>query len=420
VTAPFSPIVLNETAPLTAQEGPEASAEPHRAGHEDHLAFLHALGSALAPGNEGAGACATARASSGADPSAVHAGLVAGLLHLEEQPVNRGASLLDEARGGQEPARRLRPHKRGSRAEAEAAGDADATAGGALAAALQNARHARHVPVSGTPAPAASPRRCDPDGESARRISPEVHAAARRTLHGKDAVAPPSALRSALAAADPLGLTAATAREQLGVHAPDRKIAEREKSDGKEHDAAKREAVATASRPEAPNAPALDPRAVGPRPAPATSLTSAPPSSPDHPRASLPPSRGPDVQGAVLRNAAHLKIEAGAMGALELHLRVREGALHLRVEGDAAGTVEARAGELSRALAGDGLKLAPIETAPRHAASQEAGTQQGAGGGRSFDERREAWNEAAESAQRAPPPQARPASPRSGNVYVKA
>jgi hypothetical protein len=87
-------------------------------------------------------------------------------------------------------------------------------------------------------------------------------------------------------------------------------------------------------------------------------------------------------------------VETGALGALSLHLRVREGALHLRVDGDAAGVVEARAGELSQALAGEGLRLAPIEITSR----QGAGVQRGAAGdaGRPGEERREAWNEAAD------------------------
>ena len=106
------------------------------------------------------------------------------------------------------------------------------------------------------------------------------------------------------------------------------------------------------------------------------------------------------MSGAVLRNAAHLRVDLGALGAVSLHMRVHEGALHLRVDGEAAGAVEARAGELSRALAGDGLRLAPIEFPSREGAGLQGGA--GSEGGRQGEERREAWNEAADT-RGAPP-----------------
>jgi hypothetical protein len=103
------------------------------------------------------------------------------------------------------------------------------------------------------------------------------------------------------------------------------------------------------------------------------------------------------VQGAVLHHAAHLKVDAGALGSIELHLRLRDGALHLRVDGEAGRVVEARAGELSRTLAGEGLRLT-IETPSRE------GTALGTGGdgGRQGEDRGEAWNEAADARGRAP------------------
>jgi hypothetical protein len=43
---------------------------------------------------------------------------------------------------------------------------------------------------------------------------------------------------------------------------------------------------------------------------------------------------------------------------------VRDGVAHLRVEGEAARAVEARAAELGRALAGEGLRLGELEVRP--------------------------------------------------------
>jgi len=106
------------------------------------------------------------------------------------------------------------------------------------------------------------------------------------------------------------------------------------------------------------------------------------------------PAAGHELQGGVLRSAAHLTLDPGTAGSLELHLRVRDGALHLRVEGEGARAVEAHSGELSRALAGEGLKLAPVELG-----GADAGLRAGGEGGRGFEERRDAWQEAAEARQ---------------------
>jgi flagellar hook-length control protein FliK len=106
---------------------------------------------------------------------------------------------------------------------------------------------------------------------------------------------------------------------------------------------------------------------------------------------------GQEIEGAVLRHAAHLKLDAGPLGSIELHLRVREGALHLRLDGEAAHALEARAGELSRSLAGEGLRLAPIEVS-----RQDGSTSTDGGSGfRQGQEQREAWNEAADSRETA-------------------
>ncbi|MFL5273600.1 MAG: hypothetical protein ACJ79E_16195 [Anaeromyxobacteraceae bacterium] len=131
-----------------------------------------------------------------------------------------------------------------------------------------------------------------------------------------------------------------------------------------------------------------------------------------------PPADAGDVQGAVLRHSAHLRVDAGGLGALELHLRVRDGALHLRVDGEGARTVEARAGELSRALAGEGLRLASVEAPPQD------GAHTGADGGRGHGERRDAWQEARDARDAPTPPQPRaattPTPATARGVHVKA
>jgi hypothetical protein len=426
VTTPISLGVLDEIAPGAIHEGLETPVGSRHGGRGDRAAFQDALGRAMAPpGNGGGAAAASPSPEASADPS-THADLTTTLLRLEGQPDGRGSSPVDEARSKLEQARRSQTRKRGARADAEAAAEtADKTVGEAVGVHVQNAQQPRGVPLAGMPAPAQSSpsrtARAKGDGESA----PAVDATSRGKLHKQNAAAQASALKSALDAAVPLDPTSTAGRNQLPVRAPGRQADQPEKQTEKDRDAAKRETGAAASRPEAPIPPPPEARVAATRPSSSTFSTSSPSAS-DGPREALPPSPGVDVQGAMLRHAAHLKIEAGAMGALELHLRVRDGALHLSVEGDAARAVEARAGELSRALAGEGLKLAPIET--RDAMSRDPGTQQGdgGGGGRTFEERRDAWDEASESGGHpspASPPrssQAWPASPGTSGIHVKA
>ena len=91
----------------------------------------------------------------------------------------------------------------------------------------------------------------------------------------------------------------------------------------------------------------------------------------------------------MLRNAAHLRVEAPGLGELELHLRVRDGVAHVRIDGEAAHAVEARAAELSRALASEGLKLGQLDAKPAPAASSSADAgsgQQRGGSGREHHE----------------------------------
>jgi flagellar hook-length control protein FliK len=88
-------------------------------------------------------------------------------------------------------------------------------------------------------------------------------------------------------------------------------------------------------------------------------------------------------------------LEAGALGAVDLHLRVRDGTVHLRVDGEAAHLVETRSAELTRALAGEGLKLGSVEVPRKEDSSTQSGTlDQGEG-------RRQGWQEAADAREAA-------------------
>lgn len=136
--------------------------------------------------------------------------------------------------------------------------------------------------------------------------------------------------------------------------------------------------------------PGLEPAARPPDATPGASVLGAPPSQRRDPgdaelaKASAPvPLLPPDARsadGAVLRNAAHLRVETPGLGALELHLRVRDGVAHVRLDGEAARAVEARAAELSRALASEGLKLGQLDarqpTAATAWSSADAGSRQ--------------------------------------------
>jgi hypothetical protein len=165
-------------------------------------------------------------------------------------------------------------------------------------------------------------------------------------------------------------------------------------------------------KPRARELPAAEAATAAPRTDPTLLLPAAEPRAPRTATASAaaqragaplpPPPPGQEVSGAVLRSAAHLKVDTGTLGALELHLRVRDGALHLRVTGEAAPLVEARSGELSRALAGEGLRLAPVELPPGDGTAAQPGPREGR------EQRRQAWDEAGEARQGATPSASRP------------
>ena len=268
-----------------------------------------------------------------------------------------------------------------------------------------------------------------PSGHAEHRGLPADAAAAAATHAAVTAPGPVRAATARIAAANALPATPAPGTARAAASAasapkPEATGQRRDREKAREQEPARAvEATPLAARSEAPGAPAAADLRAASRSASAHSTPHAAPPLPA-------PPAGQDVGGAVLRNAAHLRVETGDMGALSLHLRVREGALHLRVDGGAAGVVEARASELSRALASEGLRLAPIE----RASPEGAGVQGGAtgGGGQASDERREAWNEAAEGrgaepgrprqAQppRAPAASSAPSPTPKGGVHVQA
>jgi hypothetical protein len=130
------------------------------------------------------------------------------------------------------------------------------------------------------------------------------------------------------------------------------------------------------------------------------------------------PARDGDPSGAVLRHAAHLRIETPADGDLELHLRIREGVAHLRVDGEAAGLVEAQAGELARALQGQGLRLGSLDLPQPEA---RAGGEHPAEPGLDFERGgRERGAEPDDPAPRPPPQPRRPTPAPRGGVHVRA
>jgi hypothetical protein len=88
---------------------------------------------------------------------------------------------------------------------------------------------------------------------------------------------------------------------------------------------------------------------------------------------------GSGVDGAILRSAAHLRIEGvpGGLGEVELHLRIRGDVTLLRVEGAGAQVVGMREPELAASLAAAGLSLGRLDVPPVPTAS---GAQTSGGG----------------------------------------
>ncbi len=244
--------------------------------------------------------------------------------------------------------------------------------------------------ASGSPRPGARKRRESAGPHPSAQTGPAAVGAAQVAAHAAAGI-PERTAKSTLVHGTAKVASAHAVQQPLATPSPAKPAATqgREREKAREREPSKSaEPTATAARLEqVVLSPPAEAKAVART---ATPLAPARPASP-----LPPPPAGQDVSGAVLRNAAHLRVELGALGAVSLHMRVHEGALHLRVDGEAAGAVEARAGELSRALAGDGLRLAPIEFPSREGAGVQTGT--GGDGGRQGEERREAWNEAADT-----------------------
>jgi hypothetical protein len=353
---------------------PAAEPAPRHGGAQiprPGAAFHDALGRALAQGAPAPGANAAAMGTSAqqiaerADPEAAR--------EREERPAARGS--------------RRERGRAADRADADASAQptpgAGAFEGGQRAAA--EAAHAAHAHAH-----AASPADAQRAPSAAGKDGPRAHQAPQ--------AAP---LTRASAAAGPR--IPASPRHAAAAQPKATAAAERERAKEREKEPSRRASDAPSTAPREATA------AAAPQPAPAPERSAAPRAQPAAPAAPpLPPApAGHDVQGAVLRQAAHLRVDAGALGALELHLRVRDGALHLRVDGEAARAVEARAGELSRALASEGLRLAAVEGPPSDGGSRAEGE-----GGRSAGERSEAWQDSREdraAPQPQHPPQPRPA-----------
>jgi hypothetical protein len=355
-------------------------------------------------------------APSQADVNAARA--LAAQAQLHRPPMQAPGARLQTQHGTATPEaapRKIRPlHETQAEAGADQAraSQAQAAAGGAQA---QGALHASRP----------APRKRSDDA-----AQPDAAAAeARAGLHAAAAAAPRVSAAAADAAKVPLARTAASrittaVAPQPGdadpASAKHGRPAGREQAHETDREREKPQKAAEATTAPAPrhDAPTTAVAPAEPRAAPRLAAAEAPaPAQPSH----LPSApAGQDVQGAVLRNAAHLHVDTGNLGALELHLRVRDGAVHMRVDGDSAHVVEAHAAELSRSLASEGLRLAPLEASSRDGAA----LQSGADGGRQGQERREHWGEAADARHRAPPAPAAVAkanpSSLSGTVHVKA
>jgi hypothetical protein len=213
-------------------------------------------------------------------------------------------------------------------------------------------------------------------------------------------------------------------------------------------DATLSEAVLRLGRARLARAPERAARAAEPKPHPASAAPGAapPPAPPAVPpptpgaaqaapiaeaaRAAAPATLAPplpihdprgDVSGAILPAAAHLRVSSDTFGELTLHLRVRDGAAHVRLEASAAAAAEARAPDLARALAAEGLALARLDVEPRPPAPvaappEAAGLRADADGGG----RRQERPPRDDAPEPSPSPAQRPRRPRRGGHHVTA
>jgi flagellar hook-length control protein FliK len=236
-------------------------------------------------------------------------------------------------------------------------GEGAGRAGGAEHPAPRAARESDAATANGKPeSPAAPPRQ-----PTAFRVPAAAPPQPARKPSQREASAPPA-----------LGEAAARAGRERIAREPERAAP---RADAKLR-AAEPSGLAPSHAPPSPAAQPAGPdapRAAAPAAAPAPALAADP--------------RG-DVTGAILPAAAHLRVSSDVLGEVTLHLRVRDGAAHVRVEASPAfaSPVQARAPELARALAAEGIALAKLEVEPRApapvpAAPQEGGIRPDAGGG---------------------------------------
>jgi hypothetical protein len=368
---------------FTEQPSTESASAAHRNGRGKHGSshdFRTLLGHALTRSSRAVAAGSQAEHS----PSKpLHPGAPT---HAGDAARSAAATLLAE--GGGDTAGELEPGD-----TAQSASDGDASDGSEESAGASQRPGARRRRKDTGPHPSA---RTGHDTASAAQVAslqmasaagaaPERGAKPALTRDAAPSLSSPSVAKQPLAPSSSGKQAAGHGRDSEKSREPARAV----------------EPAAALTRPE-PASPSAPAEAKGPV-KPAAERASADPAS------ALPPPPGwQDVSGAVLRNAAHLRVETAELGALSLHLRVHDGALHLRVDGEAARTVEARAGELSRALAGEGLRLAPIEASLREGAGGHTGA--GGEGAHQGDERREAWNQA-DDARGAQPDGTRSARP---------
>jgi hypothetical protein len=211
------------------------------------------------------------------------------------------------------------------------------------------------IPALAEPAPRARPPRAAiDDGEAPASRTRPVH---RRRDEATPAAAAPASEASAPRPIPPIHPGPAHARD-LGFAA---RLADphaaRAAGEPRVREAERGERAAPAVAPSGAAPAVLLAPVVGPPspsgPAPAEVART---DGPREPRAT-----SAELSGALLPHAAHLKVTSDTLGEVALHLRVRDGVAHVRVEAETAQALDARAPELARALAAEGLKLGSFE-----------------------------------------------------------
>jgi flagellar hook-length control protein FliK len=290
-------------------------------------------------------------------------------------------------------------------------------------------------PLAAAPPSPRTSARGEPTGEDADRAGDRARQRTDRRERATDTQHAPrgEAPQVSTVSSDPAPLPRPPAEQVAGArgaaeHAPtpastsasaiatapgaDRKSAEQ----GKAAESARRGAGG-AAEPESPRGPALLPTPVLGAPITAelhaeASRARAPVPSP---LPALPIEPGEAVvSGAVMPSVAHLHVSSDTLGDVALHLRIQDGAAHVRVEGGSRAALEARAPELARALAAEGLGLARLEHEPRGSNHPQQGGQGAAQGDPGGDRRGSAEGHSSSDGRERgepPPPPRAPARP---------